>query len=141
MEENITRIGVSLPKNLLNEFDSIISSRGYSSRSEAIRDAIRMYINEFKWLERESGEVIGVVSVIYDHNYRGVTDTIISLQHDFGDVITTTMHIHLDGENCLEMITVRGDMAKIKKMVGRLTALRGVISVKFITAFREEKFL
>ncbi len=136
MEDSITRIGVSLPKNLLTEFDSIVKSRGYSSRSEAIRDAIRMYINEFKWLERESGEVIGVVSVIYDHNYRGVTDTIISLQHDFNDIITTTMHIHLDEENCLEMINVRGDMSKIKKMVGRLSSLRGVTSVKFITAFK-----
>ncbi|RLI84035.1 nickel-responsive transcriptional regulator NikR [Archaeoglobales archaeon] len=140
MEDSITRIGVSLPKNLLNEFDSIIRSRGYSSRSEAIRDAIRMYINEFKWLERESGEIIGVVSVTYDHHYKGVTDTIISLQHDFSDIITTTMHIHLDEENCLEMITVRGDMSKIKKMVGRLSSLRGVISVKLITAFREEKY-
>ncbi|AGK61655.1 transcriptional regulator, CopG family [Archaeoglobus sulfaticallidus PM70-1] len=140
MDEAIVRIGVSLPKNLLAEFDSIIRSRGYSSRSEAIRDAIRMYINEYKWLEKESGEVIGVVSVIYDHKYRGVTDTIISLQHDFGDVVTTTMHIHIDEENCLEMITVKGDMSKIKKMVGRLSALRGVTSVKFITAFKEEKF-
>ncbi|MBO8183049.1 MAG: nickel-responsive transcriptional regulator NikR [Archaeoglobus sp.] len=140
MEEGITRIGVSLPKNLLAEFDSIIKSRGYSSRSEAIRDAIRMYINEFKWLEKESGEVIGVVSVIYDHSYRGVTDTIISLQHDFNDIITTTMHIHLDEENCLEMINVKGDMAKVKKMVGRLSSLRGVTSVKLITAFKGEKF-
>jgi CopG family nickel-responsive transcriptional regulator len=140
MEDSITRIGVSLPKNLLNEFDSIIRSRGYSSRSEAIRDAIRMYINEFRWLERESGEVIGVVSVIYDHNFKGVTDMIISLQHDFNEIITTTMHIHLDEENCLEMITVRGDMSKIKKMVGRLNSLKGVTSVKLITAFREERF-
>ncbi len=140
MDDSITRIGVSLPKNLLDEFDSIIRSRGYSSRSEAIRDAIRMYINEFRWLERESGEVIGVVSVIYDHNYRGVTDTIISLQHDFNEIITTTMHIHLDEENCLEMITVRGDMSKIKKMVGRLNSLKGVTSVKLITAFRGERF-
>ncbi len=140
MEDSITRIGVSLPKNLLDEFDSIIRSRGYSSRSEAIRDAIRMYINEFRWLERESGEVIGVVSVIYDHNYKGVTDTIISLQHDFNEIITTTMHIHLDEENCLEMITVRGDMSKIKKMVGRLNSLKGVTSVKLITAFRGERF-
>ncbi|RLI88864.1 MAG: nickel-responsive transcriptional regulator NikR, partial [Archaeoglobales archaeon] len=56
MEEGVTRIGVSLPKNLLNEFDSIIRTRGYSSRSEAIRDAIRNYIAEYKWLEREEGE-------------------------------------------------------------------------------------
>lgn len=140
MENGITRIGVSLPKNLLDEFDAIIKSRGYSSRSEAIRDAIRMYINEFRWLERESGEVIGVVSVIYDHNYRGVSDAIISLQHDFNDIITTTMHIHLDEVNCLEMINVRGDMGKVKKLVGRFSSLKGVTSVKLITAFKEERY-
>jgi len=108
MEEGVTRIGVSLPKNLLNEFDSIIRTRGYSSRSEAIRDAIRNYIAEYKWLEREEGEIVGVVTILYNHHYKGTSDSIISLQHSFGDVITSTMHIHLNEENCLEMVIVKG---------------------------------
>jgi len=137
MEEGVTRIGVSLPKNLLNEFDSIIRTRGYSSRSEAIRDAIRNYIAEYKWLEREEGEIVGVVTILYNHHYKGTSDSIISLQHSFGDVITSTMHIHLNEENCLEMVIVKGDMAKIKKLVDKITTVKGVNNVKLITAIKE----
>ncbi len=136
-EEYITRIGVSLPKNLLEEFDSIISKRGYSSRSEAIRDAIRNYILEYKWMEREEGEVVGVVNVLYNHNVRGINDAIIAVQHDFCEIITTTLHIHLNRDMCLEMILVRGDMKDIKQLVDRISSTRGVINVKLITALKE----
>ncbi|HIP58602.1 MAG TPA: nickel-responsive transcriptional regulator NikR [Archaeoglobus profundus] len=136
-DENITRIGVSLPKNLLEEFDSIIRSRGYSSRSEAIRDAIRSYIMEYKWLEKEEGEIVGVVNVIYNHNVKGISDKIISLQHDFLNVITTTLHIHLNKDYCLEMILVKGDMKEIKKLIDKITAIKGVANVKLITALRD----
>jgi len=134
MEENITRIGVSLPKNLLEEFDNIIRTRGYSSRSEAIRDAIRSYIMEYKWLEREEGEIVGVVYIIYDHTVKGVSDAIIDIQHEFLDVITTTLHIHLSKDYCLEMILVKGDMKKVKRLVDKAMTIKGVSNVKLITA-------
>jgi len=137
MEEGVTRIGVSLPKNLLDEFDNIIKTRGYSSRSEAIRDAIRSYIVEYKWLEKEEGEIVGVLTVLYNHHFKGTSDAIISLQHDFGDIITTTLHVHLSDENCLEMIIVKGDMVKIKKLVDKITTIKGVSNVKLITALKE----
>ncbi len=137
MEEGITRIGVSLPKNLLDEFDSIIRTRGYSSRSEAIRDAIRGYIAEYKWLESEKGEIVGVLTIIYDHNLKGVSDAIINLQHDFGDVITSSMHIHLNRDQCLELVLVKGEMDKIKGLVDRISAIRGVLNVKLITALKK----
>ncbi|RLI02305.1 nickel-responsive transcriptional regulator NikR [Candidatus Bathyarchaeota archaeon] len=139
MEGDVTRIGVSLPRNLLEEFDNIIKSRGYSSRSEAIRDAIRNYITEYKWLEREEGEIIGVVIVLYDHTYKGVSDSIISLQHDFGKEIISTLHMHLTKENCLEMILVRGEMKKIKDLIDRISVIRGVNTVRLITAVKEVK--
>jgi len=138
MDEGVTRIGVSLPKNLLDEFDSIIKTRGYSSRSEAIRDAIRNYIVEYKWLEKEEGEIVGVLTVLYNHHFKGTSDAIISLQHDFGDIITTTLHVHLSDENCLEMIIVKGDMAKIKKLVDKITTIKGVSNARLITAIREQ---
>jgi CopG family nickel-responsive transcriptional regulator len=137
MEENITRIGVSLPKNLLDEFDRIIKNRGYSSRSEAIRDAIRGYIADYKWLESEKGDVIGVLVVVYDHHVRGVSDAIISLQHQFADIITSNMHVHLSEEQCLEIIVVKGNMEDIKKLVDRISATRGVLNHKMITAQKE----
>jgi len=137
MEEHVTRIGVSLPKSLLEEFDSIILNRGYSSRSEAIRDAIRNYILEYKWMEREEGEVVGVVNVLFSHSFKGVSDAITKLQHEFYNVITTSMHVHLDKEMCLEMILVRGDMQVIKKLVDRISSTKGVANVKLITAIKE----
>jgi CopG family nickel-responsive transcriptional regulator len=137
MEENITRIGVSLPKNLLEEFDAIIRTRGYSSRSEAIRDAIRSYIMEYKWLEREEGEMVGVVYIIYDHTVKGVSDAIIDIQHEFLDIITTTLHIHLSRDYCLEMILVKGDMKRVKRLVDKAMTIKGVSNVKLITALRE----
>jgi CopG family nickel-responsive transcriptional regulator len=134
MEEGITRIGVSLPKNLLDEFDAIIKVRGYSSRSEAIRDAIRNYITEYKWLESEKGEVVGIIVVLFDHTVRGVSDALISIQHAFANIISSDMHIHLSEDQCLEVIVVRGDMEEIKKLVDRISATRGVLSHKVITA-------
>ncbi|MEM0215697.1 MAG: nickel-responsive transcriptional regulator NikR [Archaeoglobaceae archaeon] len=137
MEEGITRIGVSLPKNLLDDFDKIIKNRGYSSRSEAIRDAIRGYIADYKWLESEKGEVIGVLVVVYDHHVKGVSDAIISLQHQFAHIISSNMHIHLSEDQCLEIIVVKGNMEEIKKLVDRISATRGVLNHKMITAQKE----
>jgi len=136
MEENITRIGVSLPKNLLDEFDLIIKTRGYSSRSEAIRDAIRNYIMEYKWLEKEEGEIVGVVYMIYDHTVKGVSDAIIDLQHEFLNIITTTMHIHLSKDYCLEIILVKGEMKDVKNLVDKAMAVKGVMNVKLVTAVK-----
>ncbi len=136
MEEEIARIGVSLPKNLLEEFDKVIKERGYSSRSEAIRDAIRSYLAEYRWLERERGEIIGAVSVIYDHSVRGITDAITDLQHDFGDLISASVHLHLNENQCLELILVKGEMGEVKKLVDKISSLRGVLNVKLITASR-----
>lgn len=139
MEDGVTRIGVSLPGNLLDQFDKIITTRGYSSRSEAIRDAIRNYITEYKWLDEEGGEIVGVINVMYNHHQKGTSDAIVSLQHDFGDVIATTMHMHLSDENCLEMVIVRGEMEGIKKLVNRITTIKGVNNVKLITAAKEQR--
>lgn len=139
MNEGVTRIGVSLPGNLLEQFDKIIDTRGYSSRSEAIRDAVRNYITEYKWLDEEGGEIVGVINVMYNHHQKGTSDAIVSLQHDYGDVITSTMHIHLSEDNCLEMIIVKGDMEGIKKLVNRITTIKGVNNVKLITAVKEQK--
>ncbi|MET1124767.1 MAG: nickel-responsive transcriptional regulator NikR [Archaeoglobaceae archaeon] len=133
MEEEIARIGVSLPKNLLDEFDRVIAERGYSSRSEAIRDAIRNYLSEYKWLESERGETVGAVAVVYDHTVKGVTDEIIDAQHHT-NVVNASVHLHLSEDRCLEIILVKGDIAEVKKLMDRLAALRGVLNVKLISA-------
>lgn len=124
-KDNVTRIGVSLPPRLLGKFDLMIEDMGYANRSEAIRDSIREYIlrNELK---DERGERVGVISLIYDHDVRGVNDVLIDLQHKYHRVIQSTTHLHLDEHNCMELIIVRGNAKKIKEIRDRLASVRGV---------------
>jgi len=132
-EEKLMRIGVSLPSNLLRRFDSIIKERGYSSRSEGIRDAIRNYIVEYEWMSGESGERVGVVTFIYDHERKGIDSELVDLQHHFIDVIRTSLHIHLDKSNCLEVVIVGGDAKRLKELTERIMSLKGVKHVKLTT--------
>ena len=132
-EKELTRIGVSLPSNLLNKFDTIIRGRGYSSRSEGIRDAIRAYIVEFEWMERESGEEIGTITYLYDHSQRGLGDRLTEVQHHYLDMIKTTTHIHLDEENCFEVVVMKGDAKRIKELAENIMSLKGVKHVKLTT--------
>ncbi len=133
------RIGVSLPDNLLNKFDSIIMERGYSSRSEGIRDAIRSYINYYEWMNDISGRRVGTITLIYDHTKRGLSNAVADVQHDYVNLIKSSIHIHLDKENCLEVIIFDGDGKDVKGLDERLMALKGVKYVKLNTTPPAEK--
>ncbi|MDA0524002.1 nickel-responsive transcriptional regulator NikR [Methanococcoides alaskense] len=139
MEHELMRIGVSLPDNLLNKFDSIIESRGYSSRSEGIRDAIRNYITQYEWMSDIRGRRVGTITVIYDHTKRGLSNAIADIQHDYSDLIKSSVHIHLDHDNCLEVVIFDGEGELVKEMDERLMALKGVKYVKLNTAPPAEK--
>ena len=132
-ERGLTRIGVSLPSNLLSKFDTIIQGRGYSSRSEGIRDAIRAYIVEYEWMDRESGEEIGTITYLYDHEQRGLGDELTEVQHHYLGMIKSSTHIHLDNENCFEMIVIQGDAKRIKDLAENIMSLKGVKHVKLTT--------
>ncbi|HJJ29740.1 MAG TPA: nickel-responsive transcriptional regulator NikR, partial [Methanocorpusculum sp.] len=107
-ESDLSRIGISLPENLLNKFDGIIGKRGYSSRSEGIRDAIRSYITYYEWMNDVSGERQGVITMVYDHDHRGLMEAITEIQHGNRHIVQSTIHSHLSDERCLEVILVRG---------------------------------
>ncbi len=133
IEKKLERIGVSLPSNLLSRFDSIIAKRGYSSRSEGIRDAIRNYIIDYEWMSDEKGKKVGIITLIYDHHKRGLVNAILDVQHEYGELIESSLHVHLDEENCLEVILVRGEAQQIKKLTDKVMSLRGVKHVKLTT--------
>lgn len=86
MDQDINRIGVSLPENLLKNFDDIILKRGYSSRSEGIRDAIRNYIVNYEWMSDVQGERVGVVTNVYFHAQRGLENNLTEIQHEFANI-------------------------------------------------------
>ncbi|NLI61800.1 MAG: nickel-responsive transcriptional regulator NikR [Methanosarcinaceae archaeon] len=127
------RIGVSLPDNLLNKFDKIIVERGYSSRSEGIRDSIRSYINYYEWMKEIQGPRVATITLVYDHHKRGLSTTMEEIQHNHTDIIKSSLHIHLDHDNCLEVIVLEGDGEDIKELAESLLSLNGVKFSKLTT--------
>jgi len=121
----LLRFGVSLPEKLLKEFDLYISQRKYSNRSEAIRDLIRDILVKREWFENEK-EVIGAIIIVYDHHKRELVNKLISIQHDFGDLILSSQHIHINHNNCLEIIAVKGLSEKVRTLADSLKAIKGV---------------
>ena len=125
-DETTRRFTVSLPKGLLDELDSRIVQRGYHSRSELVRDLIRGQLVEESW-ENDQGEVHGVLTICYDHHQRDLKDRLHRIQHDRFIHILCTTHVHLDHDNCLETIILRGSPAEIEKMSLQIAGLRGVV--------------
>ncbi|HJH26076.1 MAG TPA: nickel-responsive transcriptional regulator NikR [Methanophagales archaeon] len=129
-EKELTRIGVSLPGDLISRFDEIISEKGYSSRSEGIRDTLRNYINYYEWMAEVEGELIGTLTLLFDTQKTGVADSIINIQHEYSDIIESAIHIPLDSDNHLEVTILRGDGKDVRTLTGRIMSLRGVKHVK-----------
>jgi CopG family nickel-responsive transcriptional regulator len=133
MDQELMRIGVSLPDNLLDRFDEIIAKRGYSSRSEGIRDAIRNYIIHYEWMNEVEGERIGVITLIYEHEQRGLVSNLTDIQHMYTGLIRSSVHVHLDHDNCMEIIMLQGEGRQVKEVAEKMMALKGVKHVKLAT--------
>ena len=121
----IERITISIPKELLKNIDNIIETKGYASRSDVIRSALRGFLVEEAWKE-EGEEVIGVLTFIYDHETKGVNESLTHIQHHFRGTVISGMHIHLDEENCLEVLVVKGKPEKIRGLTEKISTIKGV---------------
>jgi CopG family nickel-responsive transcriptional regulator len=126
----VTRIGVTFPPELLKEFDEIISTMGYESRSKAIQDAVRLYVSERKWLKEEDTIQTGILLMVYDHDVKGLESELTETQHEHSSLITATMHIHISQQDCLEAIAVKGKASEIRELSDELTTRRGVKILK-----------
>ena len=120
----LVRFGVSLEKGLLEKFDRLIKRKNYTNRSESLRDLIRQALIDEQW--QQGSEVAGAITLIYDHHRRDLLSKVTDVQHDFQDVTVSTQHIHLDHNNCLEIIAVKGHPRKIEKLANMLKAIKGV---------------
>ncbi len=120
-----TRFSVSLPAGLLSELDRRMTRRGYDSRSELIRDLIREKLAEEHW-QRDDEELLGVLTITYDHHQRGLAQKLIDLQHDRHVNILCTTHVHIEHDRCVEAIIIRGRGAKIERLSLEIGGLRGV---------------
>ena len=121
----VTRFGVSLEEHLLAQFDRLIARRGYTNRSEAIRDLIRESLVREQW-ELGSDEVVGTLTLVYNHEVRDLTDKLTDLQHAHYKAIVSGLHVHLDSHHCLEVLVLRGRAKELKAIADRLIGTRGV---------------
>lgn len=127
----ITRFGISMDSNLLDRFDRFISERGYANRSEAIRDLVRDRLVKEEWAD-ENLETVGTITLIYDHHQRDLTEKLTEHQHQKHDAVISTMHVHLDHHNCLEVLAVKGKAKEIRKISDQLLSTKGVKHGKLV---------
>jgi CopG family nickel-responsive transcriptional regulator len=125
MTDSLIRFGVSLSSKLLKDFDGLISRKGYTNRSEALRDLIRDSLVQAEW-EAGNKETVGAITLVYNHHTRELTHVLTDLQHQYHQNIISTTHVHLDEHNCLEVLVVKGRARDIKQIADRLIGTRGV---------------
>jgi CopG family nickel-responsive transcriptional regulator len=120
-----------MSRDLLRRFDQVIRERGYRTRSEAIRDVVRSYLVEAEWSLKRA-EVVGTITLIYDHGSRDLPHVLSDVQHQFHDRVLCATHVHLDPENCLEVVVLRGPAEVVREVADRLIATRGVKHGKLV---------
>lgn len=127
----VVRFGISIDKRLLTRFDSMSADKGYVNRSEAIRDLIRNALVEDQWSDG-GADAVGTVTLIYDHRYSDLGDRLTEHQHSHNEAIVSTLHIHLEAHNCLEVIVLRGKAEEIRHLADSLIGTKGVKHGKFV---------
>ena len=128
MNGGVSRISVSVDPGLLSEFDTMINGMGYN-RSSAVEVSMRDFITEYKW-QTEGVDLAGAITMIFDHHTGGISESLNHLQHDYIDIISSTIHVHLDHNNCLEILAIKGKVEKIKKLYRSLAVTRGIQQIK-----------
>lgn len=121
---DLIRFGISIDADLLAKFDAQITDKGYGNRSEAIRDLIRDNLVKKEW-ETDS-EIIGTITLLYDHHTRDLSQNMTHIQHSVPGEIRSVLHIHLDHHNCLEVLVVQGPGHVVQSLADQLISLRGV---------------
>lgn len=123
------KFGVYLPEELTRELEDFMRHFEAKSKSKLIQEALRLYIVEHKW-KHVKGSIAGVISVIYDHEVAHADEVLTDIQHEFLDVIVSTLHVHLDVNNCMLAIAVKGASNKIRELISRVGKVKGVKLVR-----------
>ncbi len=122
----LERIGISLERSLLEQFDRLIDGKGYVNRSEAIRDLIRDQLVQREWSGSGAGEKVAVVAIVYDHESSSLAQKLTHIQHENHRAVVSALHVHMDAHNCLEVLVLRGQAGEILQMADGLVSTRGV---------------
>jgi CopG family nickel-responsive transcriptional regulator len=131
---DITRFGVSIEQNLLENFDRLNGERGYATRSEALRDLIRESLIQRKIDVESDAQALGSLTLVYDHHASNLVQEMGEIQHRFHDLVLSVMHLHVSHDDCMEVIALRGVAAEIVKLSNVLLSLKGIKNGKlFLT--------
>ncbi|MCG3148366.1 MAG: putative nickel-responsive regulator [Verrucomicrobiae bacterium] len=123
--DTVTRFSVSLDRKLARELDRMSREKGYDNRSLAIADMIRAQLVEHQQQQGDR-DIAGTITIVYDHHKPHLMELLTDIQHDHGELIIATLHVHLDHHNCLEVLAVRGRADRIKSVADALIAAKGV---------------
>lgn len=123
--ESVTRFSISLPAELARQLDQMTREKSYTNRSQAVADMIRSQLVEHRQRSGDE-EIAGTITLVYDHHKQHVQATLTDIQHDHHEVIISTLHVHLDHDNCLEVLVVRGRAGLIRRIADELIAAKGV---------------
>jgi CopG family nickel-responsive transcriptional regulator len=133
MADELERISLTLPSEMVEELDDIVEDWDYASRSKAIRDALREFFTTHSWESEEPSRHYGTVTVLHEHHHGSdVHGQLMSIQHEMTDLITSVQHIHLSHEQCMETIVVDGSGTDINELANRLRSIKGVQQVKVV---------
>lgn len=129
---NMARFGVSMDAGLLERFDTLSERKGYANRSEAIRDLVRNALVEEKCSHGDE-EIVGTVTIVYDHHQHGLSDRLTEQQHGHHEAVVSTLHVHLNRSDCLEVIVVKGKATDVQRLADRLIGTKGVKHGRLVT--------
>ncbi len=124
-DDELSRIGIAVPASLLGAFDELTGEKGYANRSEAFRDLMRDALIE-RSISSPDADVIGTVTLVYNHHARHLNDRLVGMQHNHYHQIISTIHVHLDRENCLEVVILHGRAGDVQQVANALIATKGV---------------
>jgi CopG family nickel-responsive transcriptional regulator len=139
MKNRLHRFGVSMSTDLLAQLDELVKAKGFLNRSQAIAEMVRDELVEDR-STMGNRRIAGTITIVYDHHKRNIQSLLTSIQHDYGEHIIASLHVHLDSQNCLEILAVRGRTSIIKQLADRLTAAKGVKHGKLTMTTTGEEF-
>ncbi|PWT70782.1 MAG: nickel-responsive transcriptional regulator NikR [Proteobacteria bacterium] len=116
------RFTISLSESLARQFDELIHRKGYQNRSEAVRDLVRAELENFRLQQNEAPYCIASLSYVYNHHARDLAERLTNLQHEHHHVVLSTMHVHLDHDNCMETLILRGSTEQVSRFANQLMA-------------------
>jgi CopG family nickel-responsive transcriptional regulator len=134
MTEELTRLGVSVPDNLLRYFDELLVENGHSSRSDAVRDALRRYIQYHEWMNDVRGKRIGIYEMVYSPLKKGLPASISNILGESKEIVLSSILIHLNNDDYLHITIMYGEARNLVELAEKLMALKGVKQEKLITA-------